>query len=106
MLGRGDYGILLDVVLQLGMGGGYELHEGRCYDDPGSKVSSKEVDIDVDPNPLDSRSNDGEEGSRRTGYENHEEGGDACSQLAVVFIMSKSKVTDDRNWIDRIQINT
>ena len=73
-----------------------DLHVGRVEevdkrcsdDDAGTEVASEQVDVERDAEAGDALGDDGEEGCGRRADEDDEEGGDACSQLAVVLVAS------------------
>ena len=64
-----------------------EVNEGRGDDDTGAEVSSEEVDVDWNAESGDSFGDDGEE-SGAAGHDHYdEEGRDAGTELAVVFVV-------------------
>ncbi len=62
------------------------MDERRGDDDAGAEVAGEEVHVDGDAESRDSFGDDGEE--CRAGGNNHddEEGGDASTELTVVFV--------------------
>ncbi len=63
----------------------HQMDEGRRDDDPGTEVARKQVDIEVDPDPSDSRGHDGEKGCRRRDDQYDEQSGDSSARPDQLF---------------------
>ena len=72
-LGREDCHVVSDRSKSKVKSGVYVLDECRSNDDSSPEVSSEEVDIDIDPDPADTCSDDGKERGSGRHNEDHKE---------------------------------
>lgn len=81
------------------------MNKCSSQDDSGAKVARKQVDVHGDLEARCATRDDGEEGCQGGTDEDHENGRDACSQVAIVIIASGIQVADDLGWVSRVEVD-
>lgn len=72
-----------------------KMDKGGSDDDAGAEVASEEVDVEGDMETGDAFGDDGEEGCAGGDDHDDEEGGDAGTELAIVFVGGGGDGADD-----------